>query len=214
MPAKGRRKQKLLDTSSQIHRSLGCSFCAFPFLSACKVCSGGTVCFAGGAGQGSLSESESLSSSFAINPSLYLSAVARIVGLCLQSGLQSRTVSFWLLVNMFFWRHMVALISISRRKGDTLMSLRKAFGPVPFPPLFFTLSMFLRKAFGISSADCSVLGGLKVAWLLSICRWDQCRFMPLGRPSAYYWLDFSSSHGLLQSCECERGSTYLSLQGW
>ena len=50
---------------------------------------------------------------------LYLPAIARIVGLCLRSGLQSRTVSFRLLVNIFFWRHMVALASISCRKGGT-----------------------------------------------------------------------------------------------
>ena len=113
------------------------------------------------------------------------------------------------------------LVSISRRKGGTLMSLRRAFGPVPFPLLFFTLSMFLRKAFGLSSADCSVLGGLNVARLLSICRCIQGRFMPLGRPSAYYWFHFSSSHCLLQKavnavglvpvCHC-KGGRFMSVR--
>jgi len=76
----------------------------------------------------------------------------------------------------------------------------------------------LRKAFGLSFAD---LGGLNVARLLSICRCNQGRFMPSGRPSAYYWFHFSSSHCLLQKavnaagpvpiCHC-KGGRFMSLR--
>ena len=36
--------------------------------------------------------------------------------------------------------HVIGLVPVCHCKGGRRMSLRKAFGPVPFPRLFFTLS--------------------------------------------------------------------------
>ena len=38
------------------------------------------------------------------------------------------------------------------------------------------MSDVFRQAFALSSAHCSVLGGLKVVWLVSICRCNHGRF--------------------------------------
>ena len=71
----------------------------------------------------------------------YLSGVAFMVGLRLL-GRPSAYCSIHLssfLVKTPIRRHMAALVSISRRKGGRRMSLRRTFGLVTCPLLFFSL---------------------------------------------------------------------------